>query len=194
MILPEYLVEFEYSTTKSESETEFDSKAVSNKELNKIFSATIESQRLLQNTYLNPQSKDGSKGTSFHISSEDLDRSDMACIKILLRKYLTLCHVQELIDNNFKFPDEDNTSSKAAIENNLPPEIPNRSKCDSMSLDVITTATRESKLDFIKYLNLFNNNIKVIENTPNLINLTTLILSFNEIKIIQGLDNLVHLK
>ena len=110
---------------------------MSNKELNKIFSATIESQRLLQNTYLNPQAKDGSKGTSFHISSEDLDRSDMACIKILLRKYLTLCHVQELIDNNLKFPDEDNTSSKAAIENNLPPEIPNRLKYDSMSFDVI---------------------------------------------------------
>jgi hypothetical protein len=88
LILPEYLVEFEYITTKLENDNSFDSKATSNKMVNRMFSATIEAQKLLQNTYLNPQVKDGVKGTSFHIASEDLDRSDMACIKSLLLKFL----------------------------------------------------------------------------------------------------------
>jgi Leucine-rich repeat (LRR) protein len=101
--------------------------------------------------------------------------------------------VQELIENNFKFPEEDN-SGKAAIENSMPPEIPNRTKVDELTPEVIQLAARESQLDFIKYLNLFNNNIKQIECLTSLTNLTTLILSFNEIKVIEGLEACVNLK
>lgn len=76
LILPEYLVEFEYVTKekKGENTVTLDAKMVKTKEINRVFSATVEAQKILQNTYLNPQVKDGVKGTSFHISSDDLDR------------------------------------------------------------------------------------------------------------------------
>lgn len=138
LILPEYLVEFEYITSKSDdSDQSFDSGGISSKEVNRMFQATIESQKLLKNTYINANAKSGPKGTSFHISSEDLDRSDMACIKSVLMKFLKSCHLQELIENNFKFPDEDSSNSKTAIENSLPPDIPNRTKFDEINEDVI---------------------------------------------------------
>lgn len=85
LILPEYLVEFEYSTEAKEEAKEntvnLEMKAQKNKEVAKIFEATIEAQKILQNTYLNPQVKEGVKGTSFHIIADDLDRSDMGCMK-----------------------------------------------------------------------------------------------------------------
>lgn len=193
LILPEYLVEFEYDLAISDMAEGVISNQVSNKEVNRMFSATIEAQKLLQNTYLNPLIKDRSKGTSFHIASEDLDRSDMASIKNLLSKFLRSCHIQELIDNNFKFPEEDNTV-KTAIEDSLPPEIPNRTKYDEITEDLIQTYARETKFDFIKYLNLFNNNIKQIKNLEKLVNLTTLVLSFNEIKEIEGLESCKNLR
>lgn len=159
-----------------------------------MFSATIEAQKILQNTYLNPQVKEGVKGTGFHISADDLDRWDMSCMKNILLKYLEECHVSELIQNNFKFPDEDANSSKVAIENSLPPEIPSRPKIDSITTSLIKSWTRENNLSYIKYLNLFNNNIKIMENLNGLTNLITLILSFNEIKSIEGIEACVNLK
>lgn len=197
LILPEYLVEFEYSTEekkKFDNTVTFETKNLKNKEVNKIFSATIEAQKILQNTYLNPQVKEGVKNTGFHISAEDLDRCDMGSMKNVFLKYLKNCHVVELIDNNFKFPDEEVTSSKAAIENSLPPEIPTRPKIDSIKTSTVKSCARETNLEYIKYLNLFNNNIEVMENLNGLVNLVTLVLSFNEIKVIQGLEEWVNLK
>ena len=46
---------------------------------------------------------------------------------------------------------------------------------------------REKDLSQVIYLNLFNNKIKKIECLDSLVNLTTLILSFNEIEEIEGL-------
>ena len=198
LILPEYLVEFEYATKEKpkveDNTVTFEQKALKAKEADKIFTATIEAQRILQNTYLNPQVKEGVKVTSFHISGEDLDRSDMGCMKNVFINYLKSCHVLELVDNNFKFPEDDANSSKAAIENSLPPEIPDRSKIDSITTSVIKSSSRENNLEYIKYLNLFNNNIKIMENLYGLTNLVTLILAFNEIKVIEGLDTCVNLK
>ena len=77
LIMPEYLVEFEYNVDEkvpSDNTVTFETKFIQNKEINKMFAATIEAQKILQNTYLNPQVKEGVKGTSFHISAEDLDR------------------------------------------------------------------------------------------------------------------------
>ena len=61
----------------------------------------------------------------------------MNCMKNIFLKYLKECHVTELIENNFKFPDEDASSSKVAIENSLPPEIPSRPKVDSITTSLI---------------------------------------------------------
>ena len=117
----------------------------------------------------------------------------MGCMKNKLLNYLKYCHVAELIDNNFKFLDED-TSGKTAIENNLPPEIQERNKFDVIIPSLMRALARETDMEYIKYLNLFNNNIKEIENLNGLINLTTLISGFNKIKVIEGLEAWVNLK
>jgi Leucine-rich repeat (LRR) protein len=197
LILPEYLVEFEYSYEEKgyvDNTVTFETKANKNKEVNKVFTATIEAQKILQNTYLNPQINEGVKGTGFHISAEDLDRWDMGWMKKVFLDYLKSWHVSELIENNFKFPDEESKSSRTAIENSLPPEIPNRPKFETITQSLIKSWTRETNFEYIKYLNLFNNDIRTMEKLSSLTNLVTLILSFNLIKQIEGIENLVNLK
>lgn len=54
--------------------------------------------------------------------------------------------------------------------------------------------SRQNDLTKIVYLNLFNNKIKRITNLDILPNLATLILSFNEIENIEGLNNNLQLK
>lgn len=39
----------------------------------------------------------------------DLDRSDLSCIKKILHSFMTMCHVKELMENNYEFLDEDKT-------------------------------------------------------------------------------------
>ena len=70
----------------------------------------------------------------------------------------------------------------------MPPEIPLRSQLDKMKLDSIINISREKDLSKIVYLNLFNNKIKKIECLQQLLNLETLILAFNEIDVIEGLE------
>lgn len=80
LILPEYLVEFEYLTDppeKKEITVNLEMRELKNKEVAKMFEATILSSKILQNTYLNPQVKDGVKSSSFHIAADNLERSDM---------------------------------------------------------------------------------------------------------------------
>jgi protein phosphatase 1 regulatory subunit 7 len=70
----------------------------------------------------------------------------------------------------------------------MPPEIPLRSQLDKMKLESIINISREKDLSKIVYLNLFNNKIKKIEGLQQLLNLETLILAFNEIDVIEGLE------
>jgi len=77
LILPEYLVEFEYDfeeKAKKEIIVTLEDKNNANKEINRILAATIEAQKILQNTYLNPNLSDGVKGAGFHITPNDLDQ------------------------------------------------------------------------------------------------------------------------
>ena len=76
----------------------------------------------------------------------------------------------------------------------MPPEIPVRSKVDEISEYIITNVSREKDFSQIVYLNLFSNRIKKIKNLEKLVNLNTLILSFNEIEIIEGLNECKVLK
>ena len=69
----------------------------------------------------------------------------------------------------------------------MPPEIPQRSKLNEMSVQAVRYLAREANLSTITYLNLFNNRIRKIENLEELSALQTLVLSFNEIKKIEGL-------
>jgi Leucine-rich repeat (LRR) protein len=69
----------------------------------------------------------------------------------------------------------------------MPPEIPIRSKVDEITDVLIQNISRENDYTMIVYLNLFSNRIKKIKSLDKLVNLNTLILSFNEIEQIEGL-------
>lgn len=64
----------------------------------------------------------------------------------------------------------------------MPPEIPIRSKVDEITDVLIQNISRENDYTMIVYLNLFSNRIKKIKSLDKLVNLNTLILSFNEIE------------
>lgn len=70
----------------------------------------------------------------------------------------------------------------------MPPEIPLRSQLDYISEHIIVNLSRQRDLTKIVYLNLFNNKIKRIASLEGLPNLNTLVLSFNEIEEIEGLN------
>lgn len=83
---------------------------------------------MLENTSMRYAQKDTSKQSNF-LSAQDLDRSDMGCLKKPLHNFMTTCHIKELMDNNYEFT-EGEMSGAAAIENSMPPEIPLRSQLD----------------------------------------------------------------
>lgn len=95
------------------------------------------------------------------------------------------------MDNAFEFSED---SGAAAVENSMPPEIPMRSQLDTITGDLISRVSRETDMSRIVYLNLFNNKIKKIVCMQTLPNLLTLILSFNEIEEIEGLNENTKLR
>lgn len=162
LVLPEYLVEFDYLTTNQSAS---DIKKVSdvnilNQECNKLFSSVNETQRVLENTYIRYGSKEKYRLQNVHIHANDLDRSDMGCLKKPLHQLMTQCHIKELMDNYCEFQDDDTTQT--AIENSMPPDIPMRSQLDEMNDNIIRSVCKEVILENIMYLNLFNNKIKKI--------------------------------
>lgn len=130
---------------------------------------------------------------NFSLAHNDLDRSDMGCLKKTLLSFMRSCHIEELMLNGFQFMDDDQ-SAQAAIENSLPPEIPARSKIDEITEYIIENISREKDFSNIVYLNLFQNRIKKIKCLDRLTNLNTLILSFNEIEVIEGLQECKGIK
>jgi hypothetical protein len=70
--------------------------------------------------------KETAKLQTISLTAQDLDRSDMGCLKRSLHSFMNTCHIQELMDNNYEFV-EDEKTGQAAIENSMPPEIPLRS-------------------------------------------------------------------
>lgn len=76
----------------------------------------------------------------------------------------------------------------------MPPDIPIRRKIDEMTNFIIQNVSREKDFANTVYLNLFQNRIKKIKCLDKLINLNTLILSFNEIEVIEGLTENKMLK
>lgn len=69
----------------------------------------------------------------------------------------------------------------------MPPDIPSRSQIEEMNENIIRSICKEVELENITYLNLFNNKIKKIEGLSLLVNIKTLILSFNEIEDMDGI-------
>ena len=107
----------------------------------------------------------------------------MGCLKKTIVNFMRSCHIEELLNNNYQFLDDETTNSaQLAIENSMPPDIPIRSKVDDINENLIVNICRESDFTQITYLNLFSNRIKKIKSLEKLLNLQTLILSFNEIE------------
>lgn len=69
----------------------------------------------------------------------------------------------------------------------MPPDIPLRSQLTEMNENIIRSVCKEIELENISYLNLFNNKVKRISGLDSLVNLKTLILSFNEIEDMDGI-------
>ena len=89
LILPEYLVEFEYITNiKPSSGPGADLKVGSteameqlNSDCNKLLGAVNGAQKVLENTYIRHAEREASRSINLHLTSLDLDRSDMGCLK-----------------------------------------------------------------------------------------------------------------
>jgi Leucine-rich repeat (LRR) protein len=112
----------------------------------------------------------------------------MGCLKKTIVNFMRSCHIEELMNNQYQFLDDEATNSaQLAIENSMPPEIPIRSKIDEINDMIVQNVSREKDYSQIVYLNLFSNRIKKIKFLDKLVNLNTLILSFNEIEQIEGL-------
>ena len=192
LALPEYLVEFDYITDpKSVAENRRLAEAsVINEECNTLFRGISETQRVLGNTSI-WLAKDNNKPNNVHLTAQDLDRSDMGCLKRPLHNFMITAHIKELMENNYEFSED---SGATAVENSLPPEIPMRSLLECITDNLISRVSREHDISRIVYLNLFNNKIKKIECMQSLPNLLTLILSFNEIENVEGLTQNTKLR
>ena len=76
----------------------------------------------------------------------------------------------------------------------LPPAVPPRTKCSIMSEQVLVGAAGGARASSITYLNLHGNALRRIEGLDACPNLNTLVLSFNEITKLEGLDGLTRLE
>mmetsp|Transcript_13692 Transcript_13692/g.9850 ORF Transcript_13692/g.9850 Transcript_13692/m.9850 type:complete len:110 (+) Transcript_13692:895-1224(+) len=99
LVLPEYLVEFEYSTN-AKGALDSMSDAV-NEECNSMFEAINSVQKVLDNSYIRHAAalRNQNEVVHIHLTSSDLDRSDMGCLKKTLANFMNHCHIPELINN-----------------------------------------------------------------------------------------------
>jgi hypothetical protein len=94
-------VEFDYITNPS---TAAENKRLSeapilNEECNQLFKGVMETQRVLENTL----SDKHSRPQMIHLTAEDLDHSDMGCLKRPLHSLMVACHISELMENHYEF-------------------------------------------------------------------------------------------
>lgn len=113
LVLPEYLVEFEYVTNlktppdqKKSSASDQSSGDIINDDCNKLLEAINGAQKVLENTYINYGIRRGDANNvvtnlSIHLTALDLDRSDMGCLKKILLNFMKSCHIEELLNNGF---------------------------------------------------------------------------------------------
>lgn len=102
LVLPEYLVEFEYITNLPPSKASADKKEDAlNEDCNKLLAAVNNAQRVLENTYIRHAQREASRLQSLSLTAVDLDRSDMGCLKKTLVNFMRSCHIEELMNNQF---------------------------------------------------------------------------------------------
>jgi len=73
-----------------------------NTECDKLFSAVSEAQKVLDNTYIK-HAMNEKRLQNVHLTTKDLDRSDMGCLKKNLHYMMVQCHIRELMDNSYEY-------------------------------------------------------------------------------------------
>lgn len=123
LVLPEYLVEFEYMTTLTPppkaatgSSVEglkrpLDSVELLNEDCNKLLAAVNSAQKVLENTYIRHAQREASRLQNLSLTALDLDRSDMGCLKKTIVNFMKSCHIEELMNNSYQFLDDEATNS-----------------------------------------------------------------------------------
>ena len=123
LVLPEYLVEFEYMTTLTpppkvgtSSSVEglkrpLDSVELLNEDCNKLLAAVNSAQKVLENTYIRHAQREASRLQNLSLTALDLDRSDMGCLKKTIVNFMKSCHIEELMNNSYQFLDDEATNS-----------------------------------------------------------------------------------
>jgi hypothetical protein len=104
LVLPEYLVEFEYVTTnKSASEgRKMKDQQLLNQDLNGLLGAINSANKVLDNTYIQHAQRNKNKQQAkIHMATSDMDRSDMGCFKKSLLDFMRSCHIEELNLNGY---------------------------------------------------------------------------------------------
>ena len=125
------------------------------------------------------------------ITPTDLERCEMSSIKKTIVQFLRSCSISDLVHKGLTFEKEDEASR---IEKHVPPLVPRRTKLRQLVPKNIKAIAREMNLKEIVYLNLLNNRITQVNGLEELTCLQTLILSFNEIKVIEGFDACLQLR
>ena len=72
-----------------------------NDDCNKLLAAVNSAQRVLENTYIRHAQREASRLQNLSLTSVDLDRSDMGCLKKTLVNFMRSCHIEELMNNSF---------------------------------------------------------------------------------------------
>lgn len=132
LALPEYLVDFDYcmSTAAAQEAVRLTDTQTLDQECNQMFEGVVKAQKLLESNVGHSQSVKADFSVS--LTAQDLERSDMGCMKRLLHEFMTFCHVRELLVNKFEFVDDDKQTSQ--LEGAMPPEILLRSQLSQMTL------------------------------------------------------------
>lgn len=72
-----------------------------------MFNGITETQRVLENTYIRYALRENPRLQNVHLTTDDLDRSDMACLKKALYQIMVRFHIKELMDNYYEFVEDD---------------------------------------------------------------------------------------
>jgi len=111
LVLPEYLVEFDYVVNKTQLNAEETKKMLDvhwlNQQCNMLFKGITETQRVLENTYIRYAQRDNPRLQNVHLTTNDLDRSDMGCLKKNLYQIMVQFHIKELMENYYEFVEDD---------------------------------------------------------------------------------------
>lgn len=106
LILPEYLVEFDYINSVTKKSIDYKKQKeqdLLNEETNLLFQAVTPASTILENTYISQATSDQSQQVNLHLTCQDLDRSDMGSFKKTLLDFMKQCHIEELHQNQNQF-------------------------------------------------------------------------------------------